>query len=132
MFRTRLTLKPGRPGTKRLVSQYGDRLVCVRYRYDEEQKIRCKTVELIVDEIQWPPAPASPVAQPQADAHQPDDVVNVKVEPAEKRLRDVILRLRGTWIPAQNTCRLPYELATLLNLTSRIIPAADTPIDGHK
>jgi hypothetical protein len=33
----------------------GDRLVCVRYRYDEQQKKRCKTVELIVEEDGWEP-----------------------------------------------------------------------------
>ena len=26
----RLTLRPGMPGTKRLVARYGERLVCVR------------------------------------------------------------------------------------------------------
>jgi hypothetical protein len=33
-MRTRLHLKPGQKGTKQLLAQYGDRLVCVRYRYD--------------------------------------------------------------------------------------------------
>lgn len=28
-------LKPGQDDTKRLVARYGDKLVCVRYRYDE-------------------------------------------------------------------------------------------------
>ena len=46
-MRTRLTLKPGRPGTKKLLAEYGSKLVCVRYRYDEELQTRCKTVELI-------------------------------------------------------------------------------------
>ncbi|MEA2570769.1 MAG: hypothetical protein QOI24_2770 [Acidobacteriota bacterium] len=123
MFRTRLTLKPGRPGTKRLLTEYGDRLVCVRYRYDDERKIRCKTVELIVDEITWPPLPP-------AQHLQPEDIVSINVEPSEKGLRDLLLRLRGTWIPAQNTCRIPYELAALLNLTRRIVTSADTHIEG--
>jgi hypothetical protein len=55
IMRTRLKLNPGQRGTKKLVSQYGDRLVCVRYRYDAQQKKRFKTVELIVDEIDWEP-----------------------------------------------------------------------------
>jgi hypothetical protein len=41
-------LKPGQPGTKRLVTQYGRRQVCARYRYDAEQRKHFKTVELIV------------------------------------------------------------------------------------
>ena len=32
--RVRLHLKPGQKGTKQLLAQYGDRLICVRYRYD--------------------------------------------------------------------------------------------------
>jgi hypothetical protein len=31
---TRLKLKPRQKGTKKLLSEYGDALVCVRYRYD--------------------------------------------------------------------------------------------------
>ena len=34
-----LHLKPGQKGTKHLVAQYGDRLVCVRYRYDAARKV---------------------------------------------------------------------------------------------
>jgi hypothetical protein len=45
---TRLKLKPGQKGTKALVEQYGDALVCVRYRYDEASRTRIKTVELII------------------------------------------------------------------------------------
>ncbi len=49
-MRTRLTLHPGQDGAKQLCVQYGDRLVCVKYRYDEQKKRRYKTVELIVEE----------------------------------------------------------------------------------
>ena len=48
--RTRLTLRPGQRGTRKLLTRYGDRLVCVRYRYDERRKKRYETVELIVEE----------------------------------------------------------------------------------
>ena len=36
-MRTRLILKPGQRGTKKLGAKYGDRLLCVRYRYDEKR-----------------------------------------------------------------------------------------------
>jgi hypothetical protein len=49
-MRTSLHLKPGRKGTKQLLTQYGDRRVCVRYRHDAQQKKRFKTVERIVAE----------------------------------------------------------------------------------
>ncbi|WP_298816136.1 hypothetical protein [Chloroflexus sp.] len=54
-MRTRLKLKPGQRGTKKLQALYGDRLVCVRYRYDAESGRRLKTIELIVEEKQWSP-----------------------------------------------------------------------------
>jgi hypothetical protein len=54
-MRTRLHLKPGQRGTKRLSEKYGDQLVCVRYRYDDATKKRYKTVELIVDVAEWQP-----------------------------------------------------------------------------
>src|SRR3990167_7220516 len=56
----RLHLKPGQKGTKQLLAQYGDRLICVRYRYDAQRKKRFKTVELLVAERDWqPPRPRS-------------------------------------------------------------------------
>ncbi len=53
--RVRLHLKPGQKGTKQLLAQYGDRLICVRYRYDAQRKKRFKTVELLVAERDWQP-----------------------------------------------------------------------------
>jgi hypothetical protein len=43
-------LKPGQKGTVRLQEKYGDKLLCVRYRYDEVREVKLKTVEIIVDE----------------------------------------------------------------------------------
>ncbi len=33
----RSTVHPGQRGAKKLLTQYGDGLVCVHYRYDEER-----------------------------------------------------------------------------------------------
>lgn len=52
-------LKPGQKGTKRLVEQYGESLICVRYRYDKTLGVRLKTVEVIVEEKPWQPHSAS-------------------------------------------------------------------------
>src|SRR5258706_6552214 len=57
-MRTRLTIKPGHPGARHLTQIYGERLVCVRSRYDFARRRRVKTVELIVAEVPWEP-PAS-------------------------------------------------------------------------
>src|SRR2546422_629777 len=48
--RVRLHLKPGQKGTKQLLAKYGDRLICVRYRYDAQRKKRFKTIVFMMDE----------------------------------------------------------------------------------
>ena len=40
----------GENGTKRYVHEYGDRLRCVRYRYDEEKKRLIIRVETLTDQ----------------------------------------------------------------------------------
>src|SRR5262245_38099296 len=94
MMRTLLHLKPGQKGTKQLLAQYGARLVCVRYRYDAEQKKRFKTVELLVAERHWEPP------QPRF-AH--DQILTLRVgfcrggrpRPGETRRGDVESRRKG-------------------------------------
>src|SRR5712691_11889163 len=49
----RLTLRPGMSGTKKVLARYGERLVCVRYRYDRATGRRVKTAELIVEDVAW-------------------------------------------------------------------------------
>ena len=54
----RTVRRPGERGTQKLVAQYGEQVVCIRYRYDPAKSKRYKTVELIVAEQGWhPPAP---------------------------------------------------------------------------
>jgi len=43
-------LKQGQNGTRRQLEQYGEKLLCVRYRFHETRGVKIKTVELIVDE----------------------------------------------------------------------------------
>jgi hypothetical protein len=57
---TRLKLKPGQNGTKKLVAEYGDALICVRYRYDRASCTRAKTVEIVVEKKSWTPPPQIP------------------------------------------------------------------------
>ena len=76
MMRTRLTLAPGKKGAKKLLAQYGDQLVCVRYRYDAQKRRRYKTVELILAEREWEPTDPDPA----------DEVkVNLTIDARENR-----------------------------------------------
>jgi hypothetical protein len=79
-------LKPGQDGTKRLVAQYGDRLLCVRYRFDATRGVKVKTVELIVDE--------RPLTAPR---FRDDDLVPVRVGYGETALREQLHTLRARW-----------------------------------
>lgn len=107
--KTRLKLKPGQRGTKKLVEQYGDRLVCVRYRYDEAQQKRFKTVELIVDEVAWKPR------------LKPDTFVFVQIFWGELDLVDKIKYAGGRWDRERKAWALRYELVRLLGLEARIV-----------
>jgi hypothetical protein len=48
-------LRPGQPGTLKLVERYGERLIRVRYVYDPGTGRRLKTVELVVESVPWTP-----------------------------------------------------------------------------
>ena len=46
-MKTTKKLLPGQHGTKRLADQYGEALVCFRYRYEPEEDMVVKTIELV-------------------------------------------------------------------------------------
>ncbi len=108
----RLHLKPGQKGTKQLLAQYGDRLICVRYRYDAQRKKRFKTVELLVAERDWePPRPRF--------AH--DQIVGLRVAFADVAVRDQVKQAGGTWNPERRVWQLRYDRVVALGLNSRIV-----------
>jgi len=67
-----LTLRPGQSGTRKLVERYGERLVRVRYLYDEANGRRLKTVELIVESAPWRP-------RPRHQRRRDDEIVAVRI-----------------------------------------------------
>lgn len=83
---TRLKLKPGQNGTKKLLAEHGDALVCVRYRYDEASQTRIKTVELIVEKTAW-----RPLVRKFGD----NDLVPVRIGYAEKKLIESAKAAKG-------------------------------------
>jgi len=111
-MRTRLTLHPDQRGAKQLLAQYGNRLVCVRYRYDEQHKKRFKTVELIVEESEWEP-----------DTHQraAESVVQVRVAVSEVEVRRRVKSVGGRWNPQRGVWGLRYDRVVALGLGGRIV-----------
>lgn len=120
MLRTRATMRPGDPGTKKLLAKYGSRLVCVRYRDDAERKTRCKTVELIVEEQPWPPTDPGP-------KYAPDDIVHVFIRFDEETLRAAVRNRNGEFDRPTKTWRLRYADALALRLLERIVVPGTAP-----
>ncbi len=89
---TRVKLKPGQKGTKKLVARYGDSLICVRYRYDAEKRKRLKTVEIIVEEEDWTPPPAK---------YPDSSLVPLRIGFKEKSLQEKAKALGARWDPEQ-------------------------------
>jgi hypothetical protein len=121
--RVRLHLKPGQKGTKQLLAQYGDRLICVRYRYDAQRKKRCKTVELLVAERDWqPPRPRF--------AH--DQIVGLRVAFADVAVRDRVKRAGGTWNPERRVWQVRDDRVVALGRNGRIVdePASNSGCPG--
>ncbi len=108
---TQSTLKPGQRGTKQLADLYGDRLVCVRYRYDPRAGKRYKTVELIVEEGHWSPPSNRKPGQP----------VYVRVGYGEERLRERVKAAGARWDARRKLWKLPYVEVAALGLETRIV-----------
>jgi hypothetical protein len=109
-MRTRVKLRPGQRGTKRLLKQYGEQLVCVRYRYDAERRKRYTTIELIVASADWEPPPPAP-----------DTIVGVRVVWGEAALAHKIKAAGGQWNRQRRVWELRYEQVVALELVDRLV-----------
>jgi hypothetical protein len=117
MFTT-TTMRPGQKGTKSLTKKYGDQLVCVRYKYEQETGRRITTVELIEEQSDWnddttttaTAAPASPQSR-----------LGVKVEYWETDVRNQVKAAGGIWRPRQKLWEMRYEDVVALGLEPRVV-----------
>jgi hypothetical protein len=108
----------GQKGTRKLVAQYGERLVCVRYRYDPVRCKRYKTIELIVESAPWQPDPL-----PQLSGPPPPRVrrVGIRVAYNERELRNQIKAAGGTWSKEERLWRVASDQVQALGLEGRIV-----------
>ncbi|MDD2310261.1 MAG: hypothetical protein PHH91_11835 [Desulfuromonadaceae bacterium] len=120
-MKTRVNLKPGQKGTKRLVEQYGDALICVRYRYDEKKHKQYKTAEIIVSESEWTPPPAK----------YPDGtLVSLKIGINEIALQNQVRSLGGRWNKEKQVWLVPYGCIAGTKLEKLIV--VETTTDAKK
>ena len=109
-MKTHCHLKPGQKGTRRLLELYGEKLLCVRYRYDEKRGMRLKTVEIVVEEKPWQ----------QPFRFQDGDMTPVSVGYEETALREKLRKLHAKWNPQKKVWLVPYHLIRGTELESRI------------
>ncbi len=109
------TFKPGDRGTKRLLRDWGARLVCVRYRYNAQRKKRLKTAEIVVDEVAW--------------SRRADAAHGIEIRSWEGRLREAIVAAGGRWDRELRVWVLAKGMVDKLGLTRRAkrLPQASQP-----
>ncbi len=95
----RSKLLPGQKGTKNLVAEYGDALLCVRYRYDELSQTRMKTVELIIERKPWTPTQCR---------YMDNTLVPVRIGFRDTALRDQAKSAQGKWNPEAKAWYIEY------------------------
>lgn len=117
----RKTMRPGEKGTGRFVRDWGERLVCVRYRFDARGRIRYTTIEIVTSEAR----PWNPPRRP-----TPGALVYLRIDPndwkAIQRLRDA----RARWDRERLLWQTRYDVAERLRLRSRIV-APNRPLLGN-
>jgi hypothetical protein len=111
----RRKLQPGQAGTRKLLAEYGEKLVCVRYRYDTANQRRIKTVELVIEERPWQPRPAKIPS---------NKITHLRIKYGEIALRNQVKTAGGKWNCEKQTWELPYPEVLKLGLSERIV-------DGH-
>jgi len=111
---TRLTLRPGAPGTRKLVEKYGERLLRVRYVYDAATSRRLKTVELVVESVPWK-------TRPRRIRRHDDDIVFVRIGYGETDLRARAKNLGAIWRKPQKLWEITYRDSKRLGIVDRIV-----------
>ena len=111
-MRTKRKLLPGDPGTKKMAAKYGERLICVRYRYDAQRGKKIKTVELIEEEQDW---------RPDKRRIPVNKIVKVKIAYGEIELGKLMRRMGGRWNREEKVWEIPYLHAVNLGLQDRIV-----------
>ena len=104
-------MKPGQPGTKQLMKQYGARLVCVRYRYEAATRKRIKTVEIVVAESEW---------QPPAERFAADEIVWLRTGFVDSPRQQQFRAAGGKWDSKRCVWVIRYDAAVKLGLSTHV------------
>lgn len=116
-------LRPGQNGTKQLLKEYGNKLLCVRYRYNYHSCKRYKTIEIVVSEQDWQPPPAHP--QEERPPVQTERIstreVAVQIGWQERELQHALRKIGARWISQERLWYAREDLVRQLDLEHRIV-----------
>jgi len=93
-------LRPGQQGTKKLVEQYGERLLNVRYIYNAISGIKMKTVELVEEQKPW---------TKKRQYIPPNKIMHLKVEYDEVQIRNLVKSCGGRWNKEKGYWEIAYR-----------------------
>lgn len=114
--------RPGQKGTRKLVAEYGNKLVCVRYRYDYQKLKKYKTIELIIDEQAWtPPEPHPDEEKPRMMDVVLNRQVGVRIGINERDLQQKIRMIGGVWSRQDRVWYASEENIRRIGLGERIV-----------
>lgn len=105
-------LRPGKPGTKKYVREYGVDLACIRHRYCKSQGKKQITAELIIEEKDW---------LKDNERIPPNKLLGIRVSLDEKYVRSMIKDVGAKWDPQKKLWFLAYQDIQSLGLTERIV-----------
>lgn len=124
----RKTLQPGQQGTHRWKNKFGEKLLNVRYRYDDMRRKRYTTVEIIVEEKAYIHSPANDIVRESRErAENPDDIkqyVYIKVEYQEVVVREKVKAAGAKWDAAKRAWWINKRDVEMLGLENRIVQAS--------
>jgi len=110
--KTSKKLLPSRPGTKKLFDQYEEDLLCVRYRYDFENHINLKTIEIVIERAPWNGRPKRiPAAR----------IVSIRIDYGEAELGKKVKSAGDTWNRERKMWELAYGDVVALGLEERVV-----------
>ena len=110
-LRTGKILKPNQPGTKKWVEKYGGNLICVRYKYDDANNRKVKTVELLVEEKEW---------EKKSGIIPQNKLIRIRIDYEEIQLRKIVKAAGGRWDKNERIWKLAYGQVIALGLEGRI------------
>jgi len=111
-FRTQKVLKAGQPGTQKYVRQFGEKLLCIRHKYEKMTQQKYITAEIIVESTKW---------YPNADNIPHNKIMDLNIEYKEKYLRKLVQESGGKWNPGKKVWQLAFHQVKALGLEDRIV-----------